>query len=97
MIEFVFGAIFGAASGYAVRAWLSARRRRAARAARIAKSAGIAGSGQRHFVPFKSESPPGETDEDASATVVRLQPTPNEAGRVQAKELRASGDSAAGM
>lgn len=89
MIEFALGAFVGAASGFAVRAWLSARRRRAARSARIAKSAGIAGSGERHFVPFKSD---GETDEGASSMVVRLQPGASEAGRTQAKEFRVRGD-----
>lgn len=97
MIEFALGTIVGAASGYAARAWLSARRRRAARAARIAKSAGIAGSGQRHFVPFKSEGVPSKTDDEASSMIVRLQPGPSEAGRVQAKEFRIRGDSAAGI
>lgn len=97
MIEFALGAILGAVSGYAVRAWLSARRRRVARAARIARSAGIPGSGERNFVPFKSEARASETDDDSSSMIVRLQPGPSEAGRVQAKEFRVRGDSAAGM
>lgn len=97
MIEFALGAIFGAASGYAVRAWLSARRRRAARAARIAKSAGIGASGERHFVPFKPEGAPRETGEDASATVVKLQPGATEAGQAQVNEFRVRADSAARM
>lgn len=97
MIEFALGAIFGAASGYAARAWLSARRRRAARAARIAKGAGVAASGERHFVPFKSEGASSETGEDASSIVVRLQPGANETGQVQAKEFRVRADAAARM
>lgn len=67
MIEFILGAIFGAASGYAVRAWLSARRRRAARVRRIA-----AGKGERHFAPFQPPSEGGGCSEPAVAAITPL-------------------------
>ena len=90
MIEFALGTVFGAASGYAARAWLSARRRRAARAARIA-----GGSGGRHFVPFKSEGNSGQIGENATSMVVKFQPGASDAGQAQAKEFRVRVDSAA--
>lgn len=97
MIELTLGAILGGVSGYVLRAWLSARRRRAARAARIARSGGVAGSGERRFVPFRPEGNSSETGEEASSMVVRLQPGASEPGQAQAKESRAHAESAARM
>jgi hypothetical protein len=68
MIEFALGTVFGATLGYAARAWLSARRRRAALRARIA------GSGDRGFVPFRRADGKADLYEHTRPTVVPLQP-----------------------
>jgi hypothetical protein len=67
MIEFALGTLLGATTGYAARAWLSARRRRAARRARIA------GGDDSGFVPFRPADEKADFNEQARSTVVPLQ------------------------
>ena len=88
MIEFGLGVVLGMALGYAMRAWLSARRRQAARVRRIA-----AGKGERHFAAFRPPSEGAGCSEQAVAAITSLQPAGN--GDEEVVQFRSQADSRA--